>query len=132
MCSGEDFWVDSQDIDYELFGKPVVTWTVGKDKRDVDWRRDRSGLLVPKRRDLSDPQNTRLSPVVFCKRDWAAPPEGSGRLQYIMEVYHNPWAACPLDQGVFPKLAQFVPVRDDRGIRMEWNKREEGRVIVFG
>lgn len=119
-------------VEYDLFGRPMVVFSKNEEG-ESRWAVDGSGLFMQKNKDGS-PKNTRLSAVISCKRKWDKTekyPEGS--YVYEMEVFHNPFASCPIEPEVFKKLPQYVPVRDETGGHMEWiNKSDkENRVIIF-
>lgn len=122
-------------VEYDLFGRPMVVFSVGDNSKESKWTRDRSGIFMQRNADGSS-KNTRLSAVISCTRKWGKTdkyPEGS--YVYEMEVFHNPFAKHPIDKEVFKKFPQYIPVIDKNGGHMEWiNKPEnenEKKVIVF-
>lgn len=119
-------------LEYDLFGRPVLSFSVNGEGPST-WSRDKSGIFTPKKSDLSDPSNTRLSAVIHCRRKWVKTekfPDGS--MGYEILIFHNPWATQPLKFDVFgDKVPQYIPDYKPDKIEMLWKNKISDRVVLF-
>jgi len=116
LCSGEDWTVNEENLDYELFGKPVLVWNNNK-PNSSRFVRDNTGLFKA---------HHKLSAAIFCKRELRKIQNGYG-IVYRMKLFHNPYAINPLKEDVFYFLPQLVL----RGNRMETINDDPRKVIIF-
>ncbi len=69
----------------------------------------------------TNPQNTRLSAIAFCKRE-----RTDDKVFAQMHLYHNPDAAQPLSDRFFKGVPQLLPQKvTDKEIIMKWDKDPE-------
>jgi len=128
ICSSGGFMLDKTAIDNALYGHIVISWNVNNPKGETRVHRDQSGLITPNPGLLGQPQNTRLSAVIFCARIW-----DKERMLYNMRVFHNPWSTVKLPVEIFSKIPQLVEVKEKKKkgyITLKWvNDRKQ--FIVF-
>ncbi len=118
-------------LEYDLFGLPVIKVPIASGKRDSQAGRDGSGIFF-KKDSLGELKNTRLSAVISCTRVWKETEKyPQGFYAYKIEVFHNPFAKNPLDESVFNKFAQFVPRWGKISLEMKWKNKRENRFLVF-
>lgn len=126
ICSSGHHTVDEDALESALFGNPQLSWVLDGKPGSEKWGRDLSGLITPKPA-FQNPRNTRLTAVIFCDRKISGE-----RMGYIFKVYHNPWAANPLPEGIFQKLPQLIVAqKTNTEIQMKWINNNPNLVIIF-
>ncbi len=116
LCSGENWRITEDSLDFELFGKPILVWKEDNPKSSK-WERDDSGLFR---------KHPRLSAAIFCAR--SSKEIGNDlNIVYKMKLFHNPFAINSLRENVFSSLPQFVV----RGQLMKTINDDPDTVVIF-
>jgi hypothetical protein len=127
-----------------LYGDPIIAvplsaGTVGKPQ--PSWIRN--GLFQPnQQRSLSAVATLEqtitdeyLDSVFLNMTSGGAAPINSSasrlKLDYVLRIYHNPYARAPIDKKYFPGVSQFAPAKD--GAKLEWlcipDTNQNGRAV---
>jgi hypothetical protein len=98
--------VSHTSVEWALFGQDQVTFTRSREGglTDARWGRAPGGLFGFGRDGASDPENTRVSAVVYGERE-----SHSGSVYARLRVYHHPFAATPLPREVLREYRSSPP-----------------------
>lgn len=124
ICSNGNPMVDEYTLESAIIGYPKLSFALNTPGSER-WSRDMSGLLTPDP-SFKNPENTRLSAVIFCNRRLA-----EKRVEYTMNLYHNPWSINPLPGNIFTKIPQLLVTRDAGKIHERWSKDRDKHSVAF-
>lgn len=121
--------VSNTSVEWALFGQDQLTFTRTRERGlgDARWGRAPGGLFGFGRDGASDPENTRVSAVVYGERETR-----SGSVYARLRVYHHPFAAAPLPRDVFPGIPQLVPMQATANeVVVEWKGEPGGALLLL-
>lgn len=112
-------------IEWDLYGRDQLVFSKSDPGAPMQYLRDRSGLLTPKRNGI---HNTSISAVILCNRAWH-----DEELRYSLTVFHNPFAQHRLFRSTFSGLRQRIAVRHrDGSISMKWINKTAPPILLEG
>jgi hypothetical protein len=111
LYEGDLLHISQESLEWALLGNLQVTFSPGQEQAPLS--RAPGGLFLPG--PDGRPQNTRLSAVVYCRRQWQ-----DGAPHATVFVYHHPAARNPLPLAQFEPLPQCQITIRDTELRQEW------------
>ncbi len=113
-------------IDRALYGEIQISWDINNPEAETEACRDYNGLVTPNK--VMKINNTRISAIIHCYKRWNIEKEN---FNFVIKVYHNPWAKNPLPIDIFDKVPQLAKLsKSETEIKLEWTK-EENTEIYF-
>lgn len=104
VCNPGSIGPTNSTIESALFGQLKLLFEVPSLEPKTKLARDNSGLIVP-RSEKSAPLNTSLSAVLYIRLDLSM-----DFPLFEMKAFHNPWAKNKLNENLFYKIPQLIPI----------------------
>jgi len=110
--------ISREDVEWALFGQWHISIPSGRLGVDP------GGLFMPAPNGNS--QNTRLSAVVYCRREWK-----DNAVHATMFIYHHPAARNCIPLDFFSPLPQCRIIIRDTELEQIWENGPEGEIKIF-
>ena len=122
LYEGDWLHISRESVEWALLGQLQVTFRSGQEEAPVSLAP--GGLFLPG--PDGRPQNTRLSAVVYGRRQWH-----NGAPHATLFVYHHPAAMHPLPLEQFEPLPQCRITIGDTDIQQQWTSEPDGQIQIL-
>lgn len=122
LYEGDLLHIARESLEWALLGSLQVTFRPGQE--EVPLSHAPGGLFLPG--PDGRPQNTRLSAVVYCRRQWE-----NGAPHATIFVYHHPAARNPLPLAQFEPLPQCQITIRETELQQQWTTDPEAEIQIL-
>lgn len=122
LYEGDLLHVSRESLEWTLYGNLQVTFRPGQDEAPVSLAP--GGIFMPAPN--GHPQNTRLSAVVYGRRQWH-----NGIPHACLFIYHHPAARNPIPEGQFAPLPQCHVMIRETEIEQQWSTDISGDIEIL-
>jgi hypothetical protein len=122
LYEGDWLHITRESLEWALLGQLQMTFRPGQEDAPISLAP--GGLFLPG--PDGRPQNTRLSAVVYGRRQWQ-----NGAPHATLFVYHHPAARHPLPLEQFEPLPQCRITIGDTDIQQQWTSEPDGQIQML-
>jgi hypothetical protein len=122
LYEGDWLHISRESLEWALWGEWQLR--INRQSRESGCWLAPGGLFMPDPR--GQPQNTRLSAVVYGRRQWQ-----DGSLHATLFIYHNPMARHPLSDDCFHDLPQSHVTLSDTEFTAKWSHDLDGPIQIL-
>lgn len=122
LYEGDWLHISRESLEWALLGQLQVTFRPGQEEAPISLAP--GGLFLPG--PDGRPQNTRLSAVVYGRRQWH-----NGAPHATLFVYHHPAARHPLPIEQFSPLPQCRITIADTNLQQQWTSEPDGQIQIL-